>query len=125
MSIFSSLTNPASNNGQAQPGPDSLVMNILPIAIIFMIFYLLIIKPQQKKAKQHAEAVKSLARGDSVLTSGGIVATITKIDDKDNIIQVEIAPGVQVKIDKTTIISIIEKKDAEKSVKKSSKKEKK
>ena len=66
------------------------------MAIIFVIMYVLMIRPQQKKVKQHQEMVKNLRRGDSVITSGGTVGKVTKVVDDDQI-EIEIAQGVRVR----------------------------
>ncbi len=66
------------------------------MAIIFVIMYLFMIRPQQKKVKQHQEMVKNLRRGDSVITSGGTVGKVTKVVDDDQI-EIEIAQGVRVR----------------------------
>jgi preprotein translocase subunit YajC len=66
------------------------------MAIIFVIMYVLMIRPQQKRVKQHQEMVKNLRRGDSVITSGGTVGKVTKVVDDDQI-EIEIAQGVRVR----------------------------
>src|SRR5262249_31342502 len=66
------------------------------MAIIFVIMYVLMIRPQQKKVKQHQEMVKNLRRGDSVITSGGTLGKVTKVVDDDQI-EIEIAQGVRVR----------------------------
>jgi preprotein translocase subunit YajC len=66
------------------------------MGIIFVIMYVLMIRPQQKKVKQHQEMVKNLRRGDSVITSGGTVGKVTKVVDDDQI-EIEIAQGVRVR----------------------------
>ena len=69
---------------------------LLPFVLIFVIMYFLILRPQQKRAKQHQEMVKNLRRGDNVITSGGLVGKVTKVVDDDQI-EVEIADGVRVR----------------------------
>ena len=86
---------------QAAPtgGMDQLFSPSSPIwmmAIIFAIMYVLMIRPQQKKVKQHQELVKNVRRGDTVVTSGGLVGKITKVVDDDQI-EVEISDGVRVR----------------------------
>jgi preprotein translocase subunit YajC len=78
---------------------DGLLSPSSPIwmmAIIFVIMYVLMIRPQQKRVKQHQEMVKNLRRGDSVITSGGTVGKVTKVVD-DEQIEIEIAQGVRVR----------------------------
>jgi len=69
---------------------------LLPFALIFVIMYFLILRPQQKRVKDHAEMVKNLRRGDSVVTSGGLVGKVTKVVDDDQV-EVEIADGVRIR----------------------------
>ena len=83
---------------QASPFGDLLSPQspIWMMAIIFVIMYVLMIRPQQKRVKQHQEMVKNLRRGDSVVTSGGTVGKVTKVVDDDQI-EIEIAQGVRVR----------------------------
>ena len=69
---------------------------VLPIALVFVIMYFLILRPQQQRAKRHQNMVKNLRRGDTVITSGGMVGRVTKLVDDDQI-EVEIADGVRVR----------------------------
>jgi preprotein translocase subunit YajC len=75
---------------------DMMMTNFLPLAAIFVIMYLLILRPQQKRAKQHQEMVKNVRRGDVVITNGGLVGKVTKVVDDDQV-EVEIADGVRVR----------------------------
>ena len=82
---------------QAAGGGDtnSMLMSLLPFALIFVIMYFLILRPQQKKVKDHAELVKNIRRGDTVVTSGGLVGKVTKVID-DEKVEVEVASDVRV-----------------------------
>ena len=71
-------------------------MSLLPFVLIFVIMYFLILRPQQKRVKEHQEMVKNLRRGDTVVTSGGLIGKVTKVVD-DEQIEVEIADGVRVR----------------------------
>ena len=73
-------------------GGDNMLMSLLPFVLIFVIMYFLILRPQQKRVKQHQEMVKNVRRGDTVVTSGGLVGKVTKVVDDDQI-EVEIADG--------------------------------
>lgn len=75
--------------------------SMLPLLLIFVVFYFLLIKPQQKRAKEHQVMLAALKKGDEVVTSGGIVGRITKVDDTRA--TVEIARGVEVVVVKSTI----------------------
>ena len=89
------LITPAFAQGAMGGGTDMLVQ-LLPFALIFVIMYFLILRPQQQRAKQHQSMVKSLRRGDTVITSGGLVGRVTKVVDDDQI-EVEISDGVRVR----------------------------
>jgi len=69
----------------------------LPLILIFGVFYILLIRPQQKKVKQHKEMLNNLKKGDNIITSGGIIALIMKVNDKKELL-VEISDGVTIKI---------------------------
>src|SRR3989442_2776053 len=74
----------------------SPIGGLLPFVLIFVIMYFLILRPQQKRVKQHAEMVKNVRKGDTVITSGGLVGRVTKVIDDDQI-EVEVADGVRVR----------------------------
>lgn len=88
------------------------IMSLMPLVLIFLVFYLLLIRPQQKKAKQHREMVSNLRRGDRVVTSGGIIGLITRILN-ENEMMVEIAEGVRVKVARSMISSLVVKGEAD------------
>ena len=75
---------------------NSLLTSLLPFALIFVIMYFLILRPQQKRVKQHAEMVKNVRRGDTVVTNGGLVGKVTKVIDDDQI-EIEIADEVRIR----------------------------
>lgn len=78
-------------------GEGGILMSLLPFILIFVIMYFLILRPQQKRVKAHQEMVKNVRRGDSVVTSGGLVGKVTKVSDTDDHIEIEIADGVRVR----------------------------
>jgi preprotein translocase subunit YajC len=73
-----------------------MLMSLLPFALIFVIMYFLILRPQQKRAKQHQNMVKAVRRGDTVITNGGLIGKVTKVIDDDQI-EIEIADGVRIR----------------------------
>jgi preprotein translocase subunit YajC len=82
---------------QAAPGGGSdMLMSLLPFILIFVIMYFLILRPQQRRVKQHREMVKNLRRGDTIITSGGIVGKVTKVIDDDQV-EMEITDGVRIR----------------------------
>ena len=84
------------------------IQAFLPIILIFVVFYFMLIRPQQKRAKQHKEMLSALRRGDRVVTSGGILGTVTKVVS-DTEVAVEIAEGVRVRVLRATISDILTK----------------
>jgi preprotein translocase subunit YajC len=87
---------PAFAQGSPFGGDGSLLTQLLPFVLIFVIMYFLILRPQQKRVKAHAEMVKNVRRGDTVVTSGGLVGKVTKVIDDDQI-EVEIADNIRVR----------------------------
>lgn len=82
--------------------------SMLPLILIFAIMYFLLIRPQQKKMKEHKQMVETLRRGDQIVTQGGIIGKVTKVKD-DNEIEVEIATGVKIRVVQTTVASVLSK----------------
>ncbi|MGV6888021.1 preprotein translocase subunit YajC [Rhodophyticola sp. SM2404] len=82
--------------------------SIFPLILIFAIMYLLLIRPQQKKAKEHQAMVEALRRGDQVVTAGGLLGKVTKVKDETEV-EVEISSGVNVRVVRSTITQVISK----------------
>ncbi len=93
---------------QAAGGGESGLITLLPIVLIFVVFYFLLIRPQQKKMKQHKEMVGALRRGDRVVTGGGLIGTVAKVVN-DNEVQVDLAENVRVKVVRHTIQDVMSK----------------
>lgn len=92
---------------QAGGDPTGGLMSLLPLVLIFVVFYFILIRPQQKKAKEHRLMLAELKRGDRIVTGGGIVATVIRVaPDSDEVIA-EIAKDVRVKLVKGTIQTVI------------------
>ena len=89
----------------AQSGGGDVFIQLIPFILIFVIMYFLILRPQQRRVKEHQELVKNVRRGDTVVTTGGIVAKVTKVTD-DPEIEVEIADGVRVKLVRAMISEV-------------------
>jgi len=90
------LISPAYAQSPFGGGSTDMITSLLPFILIFVIMYFLILRPQQKRVKQHAEMVKNVRKGDTVITSGGLVGRVTKVVDDDQI-EVEVAEGVRVR----------------------------
>jgi preprotein translocase subunit YajC len=84
------------------------ISQFIPLILIFVIFYFFLIRPQQKRAKDHLAMVASLKRGDEVITSGGMIGTVDKVLDEDRR-EVLLAHNVKVQIIKSTITSLLKK----------------
>ena len=80
----------------------------VPLILIFAIMYFLLIRPQQKKVKEHAAMVDAVKRGDRIVTQGGMIAKVSKVKE-DNEVEIEIAEGVKVRIVKSTIAQVLAK----------------
>jgi len=93
---------------QAAGGAGGGIEAFLPLILIFVVFYFLMIRPQQKRAKEHKKMLEALRRGDNILTSGGILGKVTKVDS-DTEVSVEIAKDVVVKVRREMIASVIDK----------------
>jgi preprotein translocase subunit YajC len=90
------LISPAYAQSLFGGGSTDMITSLLPFILIFVIMYFLILRPQQKRVKQHSEMVKNVRKGDTVITSGGLVGRVTKVVDDDQI-EVEVAEGVRVR----------------------------
>ena len=99
----------AQSGGFAEGG-----LGLMPIILVMIIFYFLLIRPQQKRAKQHKEMLSALKRGDKIVTNGGLTGTIIKAVDDSKTIEVEIAKDVKVNVVRTMIADVRDK-DAAKS----------
>ena len=89
-----------------QGGSAGLLFGILPWLLIFVIFYFLMIRPQQQRVKQHQAAIAAVKKGDEVVTGGGIRGRVTKVSSDDEV-EVEIAQGVKVRVVKSTISHVL------------------
>ncbi|MFN3661728.1 preprotein translocase subunit YajC [Yoonia sp.] len=89
--------------------------DLIMLLLIFGIMYFLLIRPQQKRLKEHKALLAGLRRGDQVITQGGIVGKITKVKDEVEEVEVEIASGVNVRVIKGTIVSVLNKTEPTKT----------
>jgi len=90
---------------QAAGGTDGGFATLLPLVLIFVVFYFLLIRPQQKRAKNHRNMLAAVVRGDKVVTGGGIIGTVTKVVN-DEELAVEIAEGIKIKVQRGLIASV-------------------
>jgi preprotein translocase subunit YajC len=88
----------------------SALIQFLPLVLIFVVFYFLLIRPQQKKQKDHRTMLDALRRGDRIVTGGGILASVSKVVSPEEV-EVDIASGVRVRLLRSTITSVLAKPD--------------
>lgn len=91
------MITPAFAQSLGAGGGSDMLIQLVPFLLIFVIMWFLIIRPQQRRAKTHQEMIKNVRRGDTIVTSGGLVAKVSKVVD-DGEIEAEIAEGVRVRI---------------------------
>ncbi len=102
MNFFISDALAAAPEAQADP-----IMSLLPLVFIFVVFYFLLIRPQSKKAKAHKQMVETLAKGDEIVTNGGLLGKLSKVGD--NFVEVELAEGMTVKLQRNAIANVMPK----------------
>ena len=90
--------------GAAPGGATAFFVQVVPLLLIFVIFYFLLIRPQQKRMKDHRRMIDAVKKGDSVVTGGGLIGKVTKVEDAQ--VEIEIATGVKVKAVKATLTDI-------------------
>jgi preprotein translocase subunit YajC len=91
------------------------IASLVPLILVFLIMYFLLIRPQQKKLKDHQAMVAALRRGDQIVTSGGIMGRVTRVKDNENEVEVEIAPNVNVRVVRSTIQTVVSKTEPAKA----------
>jgi preprotein translocase subunit YajC len=90
---------------QAAPGASDFLIGLAPWLLIFVIFYVLMIRPQQRRMREHQSQIAAIKKGDDVLTAGGIRGRVTKVGDDE--VEVEIANGVRVQVVKSTLSAVL------------------
>jgi preprotein translocase subunit YajC len=106
-----SLLAQAAPTAPSAPG----ILQFAPFLIILVMFYFLLIRPQQKRAKEHQALVDALKSGDKILTAGGIYGVVTNVRDKDKVITVRIAENVKIELEKSSVTTVIRDAEAAKS----------
>lgn len=94
----------AAEAGQAAGGTGSFLVGLAPMLIIFVIFYFLLIRPQQKRMKAHQTMLGGVQRGNTVVTNGGLIGRVTRVDETE--VEVELAPNVRVKVVKGMLAEV-------------------
>lgn len=91
----------------ASPGQSDPLISFLPLILIFVVFYFLLIRPQSKRTKEHKTMVESLAKGDEVVTNGGLLGKITKAGD--TFVELEVSDGIRVKVQRQSVANLMPK----------------
>ncbi len=97
---------PAYAQGAGAPGGMEMFTTIVPFILIFVIMYFLLIRPQQKRMKQHREMIAAVRRGDVVVTGGGLIGKVRSVDETADEVTVELAKGVEVKVVRSSISDV-------------------
>jgi preprotein translocase subunit YajC len=105
--LLNSLITPAYAQAAPAAGPGADLMTFLPIIAIFVVFYFLLIRPQQKRAKETKAMLEALQKGDEVVTAGGVVGRIAKLGDQ--YATVEIAPSVEITVQRGAVSQLLPK----------------
>lgn len=107
MSLLDILVSPAAAQAAGGPAPASPLMSLLPLIILFVVFWFLLLRPQMKKAKEHRELIAKLQKGDEVLTSGGLAGRIEDLGE--SFVTVEVADKVSIKVQRGAITAVLPK----------------
>ncbi|MBT4354153.1 MAG: preprotein translocase subunit YajC [Rhodospirillaceae bacterium] len=99
---------PAFAQGAGGPGGFDL-MALAPLVLIFVVFYFLLIRPQQKRAKEHKEMLLKIRRNDKIVTNGGLIGKVAKVNDDRDELELEIAENVRVKVRRGMIAEVVSK----------------
>ena len=99
------LITPAYAQAAGAGGAGAAIGSFLPLILIFVIMYFLMIRPQQKRMKEHRALIEALKKGDEVITQGGLIGKVTAV--RDNELEVEIAPGVRTRVVRSTITGVV------------------
>jgi preprotein translocase subunit YajC len=113
---FTMFVTPAYAQGLGGLGDSQTIMQFLPLILIFVVFYFLLIRPQQKKAKEHKTMLGNLRRGDRVVLGGGIIGTVAKVSGDDEVL-VDIAENTRVKVVRSTVSTVLARTEPAKEAK--------
>jgi preprotein translocase subunit YajC len=98
------FASPAHASAGAAGGTAGFFVSVFPLVLIFVIFYFLLIRPQQRRMKQHQEMIGAVKKNDQVVTGGGLIGKVTRVDENE--VEVELAPNIKVKALKSTLSSV-------------------
>ena len=100
------MTNPLLLAAAAPSGGASFFIQTIPLVLVFVIFWFLLIRPQQKRMKEHQAQIAAVKKGDRVVTGGGLIGKVTKVGDSE--VEIEIAPSVRVQAVKSTLTQVVD-----------------
>ena len=104
MFISTAYAQTAAAAGQS---PESSLMGMLPLVLMFVVLYFVMIRPQMKRQKEHKAMIDALAKGDEIVTSGGLLGKVAKLDD--NFLSLEVASGVEIKVQRSAVAQVLPK----------------
>lgn len=93
--------------GATSPFGSNGFSSFIPLVLIFLVFYFILIRPQQKKMKEHQRMVEALKRGDKVVAASGIFGTITKVETDTGVVQLEVAPEVKIRVRQDSVTEVL------------------
>jgi preprotein translocase subunit YajC len=91
----------------ASGGAESSLMSLLPLVLMFVVLYFIMIRPQMKRQKEHKALIEALAKGDEIVTAGGMIGKVAKLGD--SYLHVEVANGVEVQVQRTAVVQVLPK----------------
>jgi preprotein translocase subunit YajC len=97
----------AQTTAPATGGTESSLLSMLPLVLMFVVLYLVMIRPQMKRQKEHKAMIEALAKGDEVVTSGGLLGRVSKLGD--NYLGVEVANGVELQVQRSAVVQVLPK----------------
>jgi preprotein translocase subunit YajC len=92
--------------GIAAAAPDPMTSLLIPMLLMVLIFYFLVIRPQSQRTKQHREMIEKVRRGDTVITSGGMIGKVMRVPDNSDEVEVELADNLKVRILRSTLMDV-------------------
>ena len=91
----------------AQGGAESTLVSLLPLVLMFVVLYFIMIRPQMKRQKEHKAMISALAKGDEVVTAGGLLGKVTKLDE--SFVRLEVASGVEMQVQRSAVVQVLPK----------------
>ncbi|WP_047193388.1 preprotein translocase subunit YajC [Caldimonas brevitalea] len=91
----------------AQPGAGSSLMSMLPLVLMFVVLYFIMIRPQMKKQKEHKAMIEALAKGDEVVTAGGVLGKVSKLGE--TYVHVDVSNGVEIQVQRSAVVQVLPK----------------